>query len=187
MAYLYEGDRVWTAVAGPAASADMNTLQDQLRDMLGPRVVKAVYHPMPLLANEWQCGLNNVAAMPAWYNPAGAAGADKHLILGVPVMVEQKITSITAIVSGTNAAPGGAIAFCHGDMGAVATSIDLDGVADCWDTGGEAYANRVTYTNVPAVPISLGEEAHCFFYFTASNVAANLNYIWDAYVTVQLR
>ena len=138
MANLCEGNRVWTAVAGPAASADINNMQDQLALALDEQWIN-----IPLIPT-WT---TSTAVIPQW------DGSDGHLDGGdqadaqarfiVPGIKEgTRIIGTRCRLAGAAGKVAGGITLIKYDGDGTIGSYSMKG-ATAWPTGGIGFANSV--------------------------------------------
>jgi hypothetical protein len=188
MGSYFSGTRVIDATDGVDSSASlMDDAEDEILQVFQARRISLVNNPMLMTTNEWEMSLSDASAYPAWRNPSSAAGSNRYLHFGVPLYVGQVITGVYAIVSGTNGANLGAIEFMYGALGSTLSSQDITGgTTNPWDTSGEAWANKVTYSLTAApFPLTITADYLYALRFTSSNTNSDDNYIWDAYVTAK--
>jgi len=167
MAYpkLAEGNAPFVPIANNVIpAADYVELLNQLKAMMGPREYGVLSdgrnHTANTLFNAWE--RNNNPAY--WLNDTED---DAVLILPVQLYVGQKITSVHCTVSGAVGSLGGSCKFIHGDHAAV-TLVDMDGVANCWDTGG--VGTTQDYDDTGDITVVAG---HSYFFALASGTNAS--------------
>jgi hypothetical protein len=148
---LCEGDRVFTAVAGPAASADINEIQDQVKTMLGPhwqsilRYGQIRYNATAVATPYWD-----------WSNLWWDLGATGECQLQIPIHSGQKLTDIklTLYHSAGDSAGGTSILYSQstipvaGAMAARTSKLDL---GDIWNAGGATTYYEHTETGLALV------------------------------------
>jgi hypothetical protein len=145
-----EGNRVVDFALGTLITHDtyLNEQQDQLKGMLGP-----------LRRDLVTLGKNaSVTAGDDWDYVSGGGGnwyweavvtASVNLIVPVSLRVGQVITEVGCTVSGAAGSLGGQCSFYYGDPVAGLTAFDMDGVANCWDTGGVGVTTDYVDTGAP--------------------------------------
>jgi hypothetical protein len=146
MAELCNGNRVFTAATGTASSADINNLQDQLKD-----VMKARWQALPLGA-----GVETSGAASAWslddevWQTGANPDNDSILYLTIPAKAGDTVTALKTVIessSGDNNSGAGAgsikvvkrsVTDVAGGSGWTAvTTVD----ASPWDTTGRQTIN----------------------------------------------
>lgn len=101
---LAEGDRVWTAVAGPGLSADINELQDQLA-----AICQARWMDITLLGQPQQSAGSFVRPYWELTPERWLLDSSDYLSLQIPVREQQKITGVFATLSYSSGASTGGV------------------------------------------------------------------------------
>ena len=175
MAYgkLVEGNRVWTSVAGPAKSADINELQDQLSATLGPRqITLPLQTAIPVSGDwTWQGGSNP----PYWSRAANAT----PLYLPIIFPSGWEITAIFVVIKGSNT--GGSIAIVKRQIDTTPStfSVVADLGSDPWNVGG--VVSSITLSSINHVLEKYKEYAVRF-----TPPSTGVIEVYGAYVDAQL-
>ena len=163
---LCEGDRVFTAVAGPAASADINEIQDQLKTMLGPRKYSIPLMMYNDLGSDWAIDDENGGNPMRWEEETHTASS----LLFVPVLLPAgcTITAVTAYIKGAATATGGDISLFRQKSDGSATRVLVQAIdaTDPWahDAITEKTASGMTHV----------VDSDYNYYILFSNATANI-------------
>ena len=171
MAYgkLVEGNRVWTAVAGPAQSADINELQDQVLAFAQARWTSV------LRLGVVSQSAGSVVA-PRWdeTNRRWDLDSTRELHLQITVREGQKITGVTVSLehSGSNTTGGSLILYSQAmtpSGGSMPARVSEWSYSDPFNTGGAATVYAITaaaQTDYYLSFVGLGTQS-CYVYAAA--------------------
>lgn len=181
MAKYAEGNSANPATTDtPISSAQHNAAEAQLAAMLGPRVLNVM-----AIGDTSTWAKTSVAGTPYKWTTNNNSS---FLRIPFSLYAGQKITSVSAVVSGATGALGGSIDFGYGAEGTNAVETAMDGgAANPWDTGGAAYGSATPYT-LSTAPLPLVVTAGMEFYvsfYSNSNASTYTPTIWAVKVTVQ--